>query len=578
MGKDFVDIALSKTQRKTPTEIHKQYHISRIRAFYMRKVKYTQQTYNERLTLILSQFPRLDDIHPFYADLINVLYDRDHFKVALSQVRNVKHIVDQLGRDYVRLLKYGDSLYRCKCLKRACLGRMTTAIQKIGSSLAYLEQVRQHLGRLPSIDPSARTLLISGFPNVGKSSFVNLVTRADVEVQPYAFTTRSLYVGHTDYQYHRWQVIDTPGILDHALEERNTIEMQSVTALAHLHAVILYFVDLSGTCGYNMTQQASLFDSLRPLFGDKPLVIVANKTDLVSPETAAPEDKKILDSMVESSGAPLLCMSTKLKEGVLDVKAKACDLLFEYRKHHQKSLKKGSGSNRAYVAVPEERDDVNRGPNVPESVLQERAALDSGMELDAKLLEKDLAEAEGRAYSPDLRKHFDLANPEEKYDIIPEIVDGMNVMDYVRPDIDAQLAALEEEELTLLAEEIAEDAALAQQKGFTLADGAMATVADIKKRVELIRVEAALKRTSSTHRAKSADERARTASFQARVGDRANKRKRAVSTSASAAPEEREQAKRRISRSASTVRRSMTPHFQIAELLGLLGHKTTCTD
>jgi hypothetical protein len=27
-----------------------------------------------------------------------------------------------------------------------------------------------------------------------------------VEVQPYAFTTKSLYVGHTDYKYLRWQV------------------------------------------------------------------------------------------------------------------------------------------------------------------------------------------------------------------------------------------------------------------------------------------------------------------------------------------------------------------------------------
>lgn len=32
------------------------------------------------------------------------------------------------------------------------------------------------------------------------------VTRADVEVQPYAFTTKSLFVGHMDYKYLRWQV------------------------------------------------------------------------------------------------------------------------------------------------------------------------------------------------------------------------------------------------------------------------------------------------------------------------------------------------------------------------------------
>ena len=109
-----------------------------------------------------------------------------------------------------------------------------------------LFKVRQHLSRLPSIDPTARTLLLAGFPNVGKSSLINLLTRADVEVQPYAFTTKSLYVGHMDYKYLKWQVIDTPGILDHELEERNTIEWQSVTALAHLKAAIVYIVDISG--------------------------------------------------------------------------------------------------------------------------------------------------------------------------------------------------------------------------------------------------------------------------------------------------------------------------------------------
>lgn len=83
---------------------------------------------------------------------------------------------------------------------------MCTLMKKQGPSLAYLEQVRQHLSRLPSIDPNTRTLLVCGYPNVGKSSFMNLVTRADVDVQPYAFTTKSLFVGHMDYKYLRWQV------------------------------------------------------------------------------------------------------------------------------------------------------------------------------------------------------------------------------------------------------------------------------------------------------------------------------------------------------------------------------------
>ena len=123
-SKDFVDTILSKTQRKTPTVIHKGYEIFRIRKFYVRKVKYTQSSIHERMSKLLEDFPRMDDVHPFYGDLMNVLYDKDHYKVALGQISAVRHIVDTIGRDYVRLLKYGDSLYRCKQVKRAALGRM----------------------------------------------------------------------------------------------------------------------------------------------------------------------------------------------------------------------------------------------------------------------------------------------------------------------------------------------------------------------------------------------------------------------------------------------------------------------
>jgi nucleolar GTP-binding protein len=85
---------------------------------------------------------------------------------------------------------------------------MATVCKRLKDSLVYLEEVRQHLGRLPSIDPNARSLLICGFPNTGKSSFLNRISRADVDVQPYPFCTKSLFVGHFDYKYLRFQAID----------------------------------------------------------------------------------------------------------------------------------------------------------------------------------------------------------------------------------------------------------------------------------------------------------------------------------------------------------------------------------
>lgn len=54
---------------------------------------------------------------------MNVLYDKDHYKLALGQINIARRLIDHIASDYVKLLKYGDSLYRCKQLKRAALGR-----------------------------------------------------------------------------------------------------------------------------------------------------------------------------------------------------------------------------------------------------------------------------------------------------------------------------------------------------------------------------------------------------------------------------------------------------------------------
>uniref|UniRef100_A0A1I8G4F0 Nucleolar GTP-binding protein 1 n=1 Tax=Macrostomum lignano TaxID=282301 RepID=A0A1I8G4F0_9PLAT len=436
-AKDFVDIVLSKTQRKTPTVIHRHYQISRIRQFYTRKVKFTQQTFYDKLTAIVTEFPRLEELHPFYADLINALYDRDHYKLALGQINTARHLVARVGQDYSRLLKYGDSLYRCKQLKRAALGRMATIMRGQSSTLAYLEQVRQHLSRLPSINPTGRSLILCGFPNVGKSSFLNKMTRADVEVQPYPFTTRSLYVGHMDHEYLRWQVIDTPGILDHPLEDRNNIEMLAITALAHLRAAVLFFLDLSGQCGYTVPQQVHLFNSIRPLFANKPLVVCANKADVLKIAELDEESRALLDGL-QSEGVPVMEMSNLTEEGLIRVKNEACDLLLKQRVEAKLAGKK----------IGEPRDDKPRPPMIPEAVTRKRQLAAQGIEVEKKprKLEREIELEMGHDYVLDLQKNWLLEKEEWKQDAIPEIWEGHNIQDFIDPDILERLRQLEREE------------------------------------------------------------------------------------------------------------------------------------
>lgn len=450
---DFLDIILSKTQRKTPTVIHKNFKISRIRSFYMRKVKFAQDAFDEKLGAILSEFPILDNLHPFLSSLLNVLYDKNHYKLALGQLNTARHLIDQVAKDYVRLLKFGDSLYRCKQLKKAALGRMATIMRRQKDPLAYLEQVRQHIGRLPAIDPNTRTLLICGYPNVGKSSFINKITRADVDVQPYAFTTKSLFVGHMDYKYLRWQVIDTPGVLDHPLEEMNTIEMQSITALAHLRSAVLYFMDLSEQCGYTVEAQCKLFHSIKPLFANKPTVLVINKIDVRRLDELSPEDRAFVDEVANSPGVTLVQASCYTEEGVIGVRDHACDALLAHRVEQKlRGSRIEAVANKIHVATPAPRDTVARPAFIPEAALKKkRYDKEDPERIRLERDEEELDYVRG-IITKDTAKNYMLEDPEWKYDRMPEVLQGKNIIDFVDPDIEEKLEALEREEERLAAE------------------------------------------------------------------------------------------------------------------------------
>lgn len=377
---------------------------------------------------------------------------------------------------------------------------MATLTKKLKEPLLYLDQVRQHLGRLPAIDPNTRTLVICGFPNTGKSSFLKSITRADVEVQPYAFTTKSLFVGHFDHQYLRFCAIDTPGILDHPLEEMNTIEMQSITAIAHLRSAILYFMDLSEQCGYPVSAQMQLFKSIRPLFANKVVFIAINKVDVMRPEDLDAETQEELQSLVKNGDvAEILQLSCNTQEGVQEAKNAACERLMAERVAQK--LKAGTSSTgavggrlaevmtRIHVAQP--MGGQTRETFIPEAVKNLKKYDKNDPE--RRMLAKDVEAQNGGpgVYNVDLKEDYNLENPEWKHDKVPEVLDGKNVYDYIDPDIDAKLAELEKEEERLEAEGYYdEDEELTDEEDRKVLEDA----SKIREKIALIRNDARMKK------------------------------------------------------------------------------------
>ena len=277
-------------------------------------------------------------------------------------------------------------------------------------------------------------------------------------MQPYAFTTKSLYVGHYDYKYLRWQAIDTPGILDHPLAERNTIEMQSITALAHLQCSILFFIDVSEQCGYTIEQQVALFRSIKPLFAAKPLFIVANKIDVLAYDDVPAADREMIEECARETGAVLHHMSNANEIGVSEVKNMACDKLLEQRVQGKVQGKKvDSVLNRLTVAYPKGYNPEENVPTIPQSVLDAQSG--GKKSARARKTQKEIQQESGGpgVYAPTYTDYYQLKNDEWKTDIIPEIMDGKNIADFVDPDIMQKLEALEREEEALEAADVEMD-------------------------------------------------------------------------------------------------------------------------
>ena len=187
--------------------------------------------------------------------------------------------------------------------RKAFYGRASSVVNQIGANLEFLNEARNFIVKMPTIDPDGKTIVIAGYPNVGKSYILKRISTGQPGIASYPFTTKGINIGHLESGYERYQVIDTPGLLDRPLEERNDIELKAVLAIRHLATVILFVLDPSEYCGYHMDAQLHLLDAVRESF-DAPVLVVENKVDLLHSESenmkVSAETGEGLDELVEA--------------------------------------------------------------------------------------------------------------------------------------------------------------------------------------------------------------------------------------------------------------------------------------
>lgn len=253
---------------------------------------------SDNLSAIIRKFPSFENLHPFYREIADIVVGIDRMRISLSRLDWASKKTRQITTEATGKIRRARG-QNSNPVRRAAFGRMSSVMKSIDSDMLLLNDARNRLRQMPTIDPHLPTILIAGYPNVGKSSFLSQVTGARPEIASYPFTTRGIIVGHFSRNGRRYQVVDTPGLLDRPLEQRNDIERQTIAALNHLPGVVLFIIDPSEHCGYPLSSQLNLAEDLKGWI-KLPMIVAANKADIRRQE-----------GMAE--------MSTETGEGVGDV-------------------------------------------------------------------------------------------------------------------------------------------------------------------------------------------------------------------------------------------------------------------
>ena len=209
---------------------------------------------------------------------METLVDSPKMERDKKKIMNSMQIIKRLKNEFEMKIKFSDNKMQSNEYRKEFYGRLSSVVKKL--DFDTIEGYTKELQTLPKIK-HMDTILVAGYPNVGKSYLVKNLSGHKINIQPYPFTTKELLIGYMPHRFDTVQLIDTPGILDRPLEKRNKIELKAMLALKHITRNVIFIIDPSETCGYSLEAQENLLKEIKQTFKPK-IMVIATKKDIPS--------------------------------------------------------------------------------------------------------------------------------------------------------------------------------------------------------------------------------------------------------------------------------------------------------
>ncbi len=161
-----------------------------------------------------------------------------------------------------------------------------------------------------------------GFPNVGKSTILSVVSGAKPKIANYHFTTLTPNLGAVRFRDKSFVLADIPGLIEGAKEGAGL----GHKFLRHIERVrlIVHVVDISGSEGRDPYNDYLTINDELAGYSEKlaalPQIICANKCDLL-------QEKSALDEFAEKTGKKVFPVSAITHEGVEKLLAEIVKML-----------------------------------------------------------------------------------------------------------------------------------------------------------------------------------------------------------------------------------------------------------
>jgi len=279
--KDNVQRRYSKVQsyaKKSKEETN----LNKRKDLELEKIRHLNSRIEIQLKKLIKSFPNFKKIDEIYLKLINTSDTKvKEIEDALQRLLWITNTIDELTKNTEFKIKKTKTDQTIGFLMKKYLGRVNSYYRKNKSFFLILRNASRFMNSLPSFQ-DMYTVSIAGFPNVGKSTLMKKMTGSNVEIQNYPFTTKGLMFGYLNYKTERSiQLIDTPGLLGRSKE--NEIEQRAQIVIQGYCSEIIFVIDLTEECGFNIEQQIKLLKQTQNL--NKPILIYFSKKDLYNEET-----------------------------------------------------------------------------------------------------------------------------------------------------------------------------------------------------------------------------------------------------------------------------------------------------